>query len=112
MARGNFFGYDAYIISDNSLKNITEGDAVVGFELTLRIANYRGYLLSQIEDVRIEVDGGIAADTIDDAAVLAELRSFQRDFRRLHCRHFDFIFPVGRNVDQQHRLHQRGRRPR
>jgi len=57
MARGNFFGYDAYIICDNSLKNIADGDDIVGFELTLRIANYRGYLLSQVEDVRIEVDG-------------------------------------------------------
>jgi len=57
MARGNFFGYDAYIITDNSLKNISDGAKVVGFEITLRIANYRGYLLSQIEDIRIEVDG-------------------------------------------------------
>lgn len=57
MARGNFFGYDAYIICDNSLRNLTEGSEVIGFAVTLRIANYRGYLLSQVEDVRIEVDG-------------------------------------------------------
>ena len=57
MARGNFFGYDAYIICDNSLRNLSEGDEVIGFEVELRIANYRGYLLSQIEDVRISVDG-------------------------------------------------------
>jgi Domain of unknown function (DUF6379) len=57
MARGNVFGYDAYMICDNSLRNLSHGCEVIGFQLDLRIANYRGYLLSQIEDVRIEVDG-------------------------------------------------------
>lgn len=57
MARGNFFGYDAYIFSDSNLRNLVEDGEVVGFQLDVRIANYRGYLLSQIEDVRVEVDG-------------------------------------------------------
>jgi hypothetical protein len=57
MARGNVFGYDTYMICDGTLKNVREGDRTVGFALDLRIANYRGYLLSQVEDVRICVDG-------------------------------------------------------
>ena len=57
MARGNFFGYDTYMICDNTLRNVRDGEKIVGFSLDLRIANYRGYLLSQIEDVRISVDG-------------------------------------------------------
>jgi hypothetical protein len=57
MARGNFFGYDTYMICEKTLRNVWEGEKVVGFALDLRIANYRGYLLSQIEDVRISVDG-------------------------------------------------------
>lgn len=56
MARGNFFGYDAYIIDEASLRNVTDGETVIGFALTLRLANYRGYLLSQIEDIRLCVD--------------------------------------------------------
>ena len=57
MARGNFFGYDTYIICDNTLRNLTDSEKIVGFALELRIANYRGYLLSQVEDVRVNVDG-------------------------------------------------------
>ena len=56
MARGNVFGYDSYMICDNSLRNVSEGGQVIGFALDLRIANYRGYLLSQVEDVRLSVD--------------------------------------------------------
>ena len=55
--RGNFFGYETYIIRDRSLHNVRRDGEVVGFALELRIANYRGYLLSQIEDVRICIDG-------------------------------------------------------
>ena len=57
MARGNFFGYDTYMICENTLENFRDGEKIVGFSLDLRIANYRGYLLSQIEDVRLSVDG-------------------------------------------------------
>jgi hypothetical protein len=55
--RGNFFGYETYMIVDGSLRNISDNGAATGFAIDLRIANYRGYLLSQIEDVRICVDG-------------------------------------------------------
>jgi Domain of unknown function (DUF6379) len=57
VARGNFFGYDSYMICEDSLRNVSEGGEATGFALDLRIANYRGYLLSQIEDVRICIDG-------------------------------------------------------
>lgn len=57
MARGNFFGYEAYMICDGSLRNVARDGEVIGFQLDLRIANYRGYLLSQIEDLRVEIDG-------------------------------------------------------
>jgi len=57
MARGNVFGYETYMISDEGFKNVEENGRCVGFQLHMRIANYRGYLLSQIEDIRISVDG-------------------------------------------------------
>ena len=54
--RGNFFGYETYIIVDGSLRNVVRNGKIEGFSVDLRLANYRGYLLSQIEDVRICVD--------------------------------------------------------
>lgn len=57
MSVGNVFGYDTYMICENSLTNVVEDGVVTGFSVDLRIANYRGYLLSQIEDVQIVVDG-------------------------------------------------------
>jgi hypothetical protein len=57
MARGNVFGYGTYMISDDGFRNVEEGGKCVGFQLHMRIANYRGYILSQIEDIRISVDG-------------------------------------------------------
>jgi hypothetical protein len=55
MAVGNVFGYDTYMICDDTLRNIGENGQITGFALDLRIANYRGYLLSQIEDIRIRL---------------------------------------------------------
>lgn len=57
MAQTNVFGYDTYMICEGSLRNVESGGQVVGFAVDLRIANYRGYILSQIEDLRISVDG-------------------------------------------------------
>jgi len=57
MARGNVFGYETYMIRDGSLRNVYEGSHAIGFQLELRIANYRGYILSQVEDIRVSVDG-------------------------------------------------------
>ncbi len=57
MARGNVFGYETYMICDEGFRNVMEGGKCIGFQLQMRIANYRGYILSQIEDIRINVDG-------------------------------------------------------
>jgi hypothetical protein len=70
----------------------------VGFSLQLRIANYRGYLLSQIEDVRICVDGEwlprdtlrFAIDgrsyTLDEMAEIIDDRWGLLDIALLTCR--------------------------
>jgi hypothetical protein len=57
MAKGNVFGYGSYMICDDGFRNIEENGRRIGFQLHMRLANYRGYLLSQIEDIRISVDG-------------------------------------------------------
>ncbi len=57
MAVGNVFGYDTYMICEEGLKNVEVNGEVVGFQLHMRIANYRGYILSQIENIKITVDG-------------------------------------------------------
>jgi hypothetical protein len=57
MAKGNVFGYESYMICEEGFRNIEKDGQTIGFELQMRIANYRGYLLSQIEDIRISVDG-------------------------------------------------------
>lgn len=57
MARGNVFGYGTYMISDEGFRNVEENGKRIGFQLHMRLANYRGYILSQIEDIRISVDG-------------------------------------------------------
>ncbi|MDT8860209.1 DUF6379 domain-containing protein [Alkalihalobacillus sp. MEB130] len=57
MAVGNVFGYDTYMICEDGFSNVIENGVVIGFQLKIRIANYRGYILSQIEDIKIKVDG-------------------------------------------------------
>lgn len=57
MAAGNVFGYGSYMICDEGFRNVDEHGKRIGFQLQMRLANYRGYLLSQIEDIRISVDG-------------------------------------------------------
>jgi|ERR1700756_784927 hypothetical protein len=57
MAQGNVFGYGTYMICDDGFRNVVENGRVIGFQLNMRLANYRGYILSQIEDIRISVDG-------------------------------------------------------
>lgn len=57
MARGNIFGYETYMIQDEGFRNVMENGRCIGFQLRMRIANYRGYILSQVEDIRINVDG-------------------------------------------------------
>ena len=57
MARGNVFGYETYMICEEGFSNIERHCRVVGFNVNLRIANYRGYVLSQIEDIKVSIDG-------------------------------------------------------
>jgi hypothetical protein len=57
MARGNVFGYETYMICEDGFLNLESRGQVVGFRVNLRIANYRGYILSQIEDIKVAVDG-------------------------------------------------------
>ena len=57
MAAGNVFGYGSYMLCDDGFRNVEENGRRIGFQLQMRLANYRGYLLSQIEDIRISVDG-------------------------------------------------------
>jgi hypothetical protein len=57
MARGNVFGYGTYMIQEDGFRNVEENGRCIGFQLRMRLANYRGYILSQIEDIRVNVDG-------------------------------------------------------
>jgi Domain of unknown function (DUF6379) len=61
MAMGNVFGYGSYMLCDDGFHNVEENGKPIGFQLRMRLANYRGYLLSQIEDIRISVDGEVIA---------------------------------------------------
>ena len=45
------------MICEEGFSNVERQGQVVGFRLNLRIANYRGYVLSQIEDIKVVVDG-------------------------------------------------------
>ncbi len=49
--------FERYVISEEGFKNVSEKGQVTGFQLRLRIANWRGLPLSLIEDVRVNVDG-------------------------------------------------------
>jgi Domain of unknown function (DUF6379) len=56
MVPGNVFGYEFYMIQPDGFRNVKRAGEVIGFQLRLRLANYRGYILSQVEDVRVMVD--------------------------------------------------------
>jgi hypothetical protein len=49
--------FERYVICEEGFKNVSEKGQVTGFQLRLRIANWRGLPLSLIEDVRVNVDG-------------------------------------------------------
>jgi hypothetical protein len=57
MATVNAFGFSTYMICEEGFENVVENGVATGFRLQLRLANYKGYILSQIEDIRIAVDG-------------------------------------------------------
>lgn len=50
--------FDSYIIDEASVRNVTEGDEVVGFAFNTRISYYRGLGVSMIEPFEVRVDGG------------------------------------------------------
>jgi len=49
--------FERYVICEQGFKNVSEKGQITGFQLLLRIANWRGLPLSLIEDVRVRVDG-------------------------------------------------------
>jgi Domain of unknown function (DUF6379) len=49
--------FEQYVICEQGFRNVSEKGQVTGFQLRLRIANWRGLPLSLIEDVRVNVDG-------------------------------------------------------
>ncbi len=49
--------FDRYIIVDNSLRNVSEGDTVTGFAIDVRCGYYRRLILSMVEDLVVTVDG-------------------------------------------------------
>ena len=49
--------FEPYVICEQGFRNVSENGQVTGFQLRLRIANWRGLPLSLIEDVRVRVDG-------------------------------------------------------
>lgn len=49
--------FDKYIIGEGTVRNVTEGDRVVGFEFDTRITYYRGLGVSMVEPFEVCVDG-------------------------------------------------------
>jgi hypothetical protein len=49
--------FEQYVSCEQGFNNVSEKGQVTGFQLRLRIANWRGLPLSLIEDVRVSVDG-------------------------------------------------------
>ena len=49
--------FDRYMICDETVRNLTRGGKVVGFQFGARIAYYRGLGLSMVEDLAVTVDG-------------------------------------------------------
>jgi hypothetical protein len=62
--------FDKYMICEGSLRNVTEGGRVVGFQFDVRITYYRGLRLSMVEGFTITVDG----ETFEPAQVLFTVR--------------------------------------
>jgi hypothetical protein len=49
--------FERYLVCEQGFKNVSEKGQVTGFQIKLRIANWRGMPLSLIEDVKVTVDG-------------------------------------------------------
>ena len=51
--------FDSYLIRKDSLENVTENGKVTGFRFAVRIADYRGCMLSLHNGYYVEVDGEV-----------------------------------------------------
>jgi hypothetical protein len=49
--------FERYIICPQSLRNISEKNAVTGFAFDVRLAYYRGLALSMVEGFEVKIDG-------------------------------------------------------
>jgi len=49
--------FDRYMIREETVRNVSEGGKVTGFEFGARIAYYRGLGLSMVENLAVSVDG-------------------------------------------------------
>lgn len=49
--------FDRYMIREETVRNVSEGGEVTGFEFGARIAYYRGLGLSMVENLIVSVDG-------------------------------------------------------
>jgi Domain of unknown function (DUF6379) len=49
--------FDRYMICEETVRNVTEGGKVSGFQFGARIAYYRGLGLSMVEGLGVSVDG-------------------------------------------------------
>ena len=58
--------FDKYIVIPGSVRNVKQGDEVIGFAFDTRITYYRGLGISMVEPFEIRVDGGevIPADKL------------------------------------------------
>jgi hypothetical protein len=49
--------FDRYMICEETVRNVRDGQAVAGFEFGARLPYYRGLGLSMVEEVAVTVDG-------------------------------------------------------
>jgi hypothetical protein len=62
--------YERYMICDETLRNVPDSDGLAGFAFDIRIAYYRGVVLSMIDALEVTVDG----ETFDRDALTFVLR--------------------------------------
>lgn len=69
--------FDSYIIVENTLRNVREGDAVVGFAFEARCGYYRRLILSMVEELDVTIDG--VAQPRDAVRLTVADRTFSLD---------------------------------
>ena len=62
--------YERYMICEETVRNICDGDSPSGFALDVRIAYYRGIVLSMVDGIEVSVDG----ETFDRDAISFAVR--------------------------------------